>query len=70
MQTERMIHLVIVMVWQTVTMRTCFFLMFVPSFGLECSFMIQAVIAIDRFLHVFFPIWLETPLLHSTFIYE
>jgi hypothetical protein len=58
MQMERVIHLVIAAVWQTVTMRTCYFALFVPSLGMDCSAQIQTVIALDRFLHVFFPIWL------------
>jgi hypothetical protein len=57
MQTERIVHLVIAAVWQTVTMRACFFALFPASFGLQVSAMIQLVIAFDRFLHVFFPIW-------------
>jgi hypothetical protein len=57
MQMERVIHLVIATVWQTVTIRVCFFVLFVPSFGLECSLMIQSVIALDRFIQVFFPLW-------------
>jgi hypothetical protein len=58
MQSERAVRLVIAAVWQTVTMRACFFALFPASFGLEFSAMIQLVIALDRFLHVFFPIWL------------
>jgi hypothetical protein len=57
MQTERVIHLVIAAVWQTVTLSSCFFALFLPTFAMECSMMLQAVIALDRFLHVFFPIW-------------
>jgi hypothetical protein len=57
MQTERVVHLVIAAVWQTVLMRNCYFALFLPSFGLECSFMFQLVIAFDRFIHILFPFW-------------
>jgi hypothetical protein len=57
MQTERVIHLVIAAVWQTVSMSDCYFALLVPTFGLGCSMMFQLVIALDRFLHIFFPFW-------------
>jgi hypothetical protein len=57
MQTERVVRLVVAVVWETVTMRTCFFALLVPAFGMDCCMMIQTVIAFDRFLHVFLPIW-------------
>jgi hypothetical protein len=57
MQTERVVHLMVAAFWQTVTMRACFFALIPASSGMECSSMIQLVIAVDRFLHIFFPIW-------------
>jgi hypothetical protein len=38
-------------------MRACFFALLVPTFAVECSGMIQVVVALDRFVHVFFQIW-------------
>jgi hypothetical protein len=57
MQTERLVHLVIAAFWKEVTMRSCFFALLLPTVGMECSGMIQTVVALDRFIHVFFPIW-------------
>jgi hypothetical protein len=57
MQSERVVHLVIVWVWQTVTTRVCIFALFIPALGMGSMTMVQAVIALDRFLHVFFPFW-------------
>jgi riboflavin transporter FmnP len=58
MQTERVINLVIVAVWQTLAMKTCYFVLLAPAFAMDCSTTIQTVIALDRFLHLFFPFWL------------
>jgi hypothetical protein len=54
---ETVVHWTILWIWQTVSLGHCFFALFVPSLGMEASESIQMVIALDRFLHVFFPFW-------------
>jgi hypothetical protein len=57
MQLERVIRLVIALCWQTVSMPACIVALAVPTICMESSAMLQVVIALDRFFHVFFPFW-------------
>jgi hypothetical protein len=57
MHVEEFIQWIIPMFWTTVSLGHCFVALFLPSLGMEASESIQMVIALDRFLHVFFPFW-------------
>jgi hypothetical protein len=59
MHLGMVVHWTIVWVWQTVSLGRCFAVLLVPSLGMESSGTIQMAIALDRFLHVFFPFWQE-----------
>jgi hypothetical protein len=58
MHVEQLIQWMIPMFWATVSLGNCFFSLLVPFLGMESAESIQMAIALDRFLHVFFPFWL------------